>query len=300
MDRRRRFRLWLRRLLLGTAGLIALWLMLSVVVAWKLTRRSSTRFDPPPNFLVDLDAESFRLKTCDQEELGAWFIEADADQPVVLLLHGNGGDRGSMCSQAEMLVAAGNSVVMITHRAHGDSTGERNDFGYSARHDVVAALEWIGSRFPQRRVVVWGQSLGSAAAIFAASQFDENVSGLILECPYRDLMTAVHHRTDTYLPPVLSDAAYYGLSMTSYLMLPNGGRHIAPIREMTQIPKRIPVLILVGELDSRAPAEEAREMASQCLSEVEVVVIENADHLQLHRTATTQYEEVVQDWLELR
>jgi len=34
---------------------------------------------------------------------------------------------------------------MISLRAHGDSTGDFNDVGYSARHDVVVAVEFLGN-----------------------------------------------------------------------------------------------------------------------------------------------------------
>jgi hypothetical protein len=39
-----------------------------------------------------------------------------------------------------------------------------NDFGYSARQDVLAAVDWLEHNHFGRPVVVWSQSLGAAAA----------------------------------------------------------------------------------------------------------------------------------------
>ena len=77
--------------------------------------------------------------------------------PSVVLLHGNGGDRASCLPRAELLAGAGYSVLPVTLRAHGDSTGDFNDLGYSARHDVVAAVEFLERRRPGRPIFILGR-----------------------------------------------------------------------------------------------------------------------------------------------
>ena len=47
------------------------------------------------------------------------------------------------------LALSGYPILMISLRAHGDSTGEFNDIGYGA-HDVVAAVEFLERRHPGR------------------------------------------------------------------------------------------------------------------------------------------------------
>ena len=71
---------------------------------------------------------------------------------------------------------------MISLRAHGDSTGDLNDFGHSARHDVVTAVDWLEHNHPERPVVVWGQSLGAAAAIFTAEAIGRR-AGMVARGP---------------------------------------------------------------------------------------------------------------------
>src|SRR5262249_51910158 len=155
----------------------------------------------------------------DGEQIGAWLLHGRAGRPSVLLLHGNGGGRAQCLGRAEILVRAGCSVLMISLRAHGDSTGERNDIGYSARHDVLAAVEFLERQQPGTPILVHGMSLGAAAALFAARELGGRTSGYILESPYQDLKTAVRNRTENTLPPALDWIAYQGLLIVSSIVL---------------------------------------------------------------------------------
>jgi pimeloyl-ACP methyl ester carboxylesterase len=242
--------------------LTALWIGCSFVVAIHCTRRARPIFDEPAPTVTWGNIESLRLHTDDGEDLGAWFIDADARKPVVVLLHGNGSCRTYCLPIGQALVAEGNSVLLVTMRAHGDSTGSLNDFGYSARNDVVAAVKWLGANHPDRRIIVWGQSLGSAAAIFAARDVGTRVSGYILECPYKDIYSAVWNRLQMRLPTVLDRVAYLGLLTVSPVVLAHAGS-ISPLEACANIPTSIPVLILAGSNDGRAPPEGARAIAAR-------------------------------------
>jgi alpha-beta hydrolase superfamily lysophospholipase len=281
---------WRRRLAL-LAGLgTAFWLLSSWLVADQLTRRSGTiRAEPVPVLAWGSPSE-LRLQSEDGEELGAWFFAGRKDQPAVLLLHGNGGTRADCLDQAEWLVNGGHSVLLVTLRAHGDSTGERNDFGFSARQDVFAAVAWL-ERQDCARPVIWGRSLGAAAALFAAGELGPRVSGYILECPYRDLRSAVRNRTRARLPVFADWLAYTGLSLTAPLVLEDVDR-ISPLGAADGVPKDTPILILAGSLDRRATPDDAAAIGNRIGPSATVVVFEDADHLGLHRADPIRYREL--------
>src|SRR5690349_17506104 len=83
--------------------------------------------------------------------------------PVVLLLHGMGGDRRSTLPRARHLVDAGFSVLAIDQQAHGETPGEHITLGWRESADVRATLGWIHAKLPGRRVGVIGVSLGGAS-----------------------------------------------------------------------------------------------------------------------------------------
>ena len=204
-------RKWFRRGAIAMGTVLVLWLTVSFAVAYRLTHRPRPRFEERAPRVAWGTLEDHRIKTRDGEDLGAWFLKGDDDLPIVLLLHGNKGSRWNSLTRAEIFASQGWGVLMISLRAHGDSSGDFHDVGLSAQRDVVAAVEFLEARRPGRPIVVMGTSLGAATAVFAAEELGRRVKGYILESPYKDLKTAAWNRTDTYLPPVLSHAALSGI-----------------------------------------------------------------------------------------
>jgi alpha-beta hydrolase superfamily lysophospholipase len=275
---------------------VGLWLLASLVVAYQLTQRAQPIGPEPPPAVNWATFQQLRLTTADGQELGAWFVPGRADRPTVVLLHGNGGTRGACLDAAEWLAADGHPLLLVTLRAHGDSTGDRNDFGYSARHDVLAAVGWLEANRAGPPVVVWGRSLGSAAALFAAGELGDRVGGYVLECPYRDLRTAVRNRTRDRLPPVADFVAYAGLSVTAPLVLSDVDR-ISPVEAAGAVPREMPVLVLAGSADRRARFDEARAILDRLGPRAESVVIDGGDHLALARPDPERYRRVVRDFM---
>jgi alpha-beta hydrolase superfamily lysophospholipase len=282
-------------LLLASLALV-LWLSASFAVAYRLTRRNRPPFLEPPPAISWGTVESHRLRTHDGEEIGAWLIRGAVSAPSVVLLHGNGASRIQCLSRAEMLAAEGYSTLLVSLRAHGDSTGECNDIGYSARHDVVAAIEFLERCRHGKPVVVHGASLGAAAALFASSALAHRVSGYILESPYKDLKTAVRNRTENALPPVFDGIAYRGLLTAARLILPYA-EQISPLAAIEGIPADVPVLILAGREDRSARPEEAQAMYDRVRSHAKLIVFERGGHMNFHYVARDRYRQAVLGFL---
>jgi pimeloyl-ACP methyl ester carboxylesterase len=276
---------------------VAAWLLASFAAVYHLTRRQRPPYPEPVPDIAWGRIAPVRLATADGQELGAWFIDGRADRPLVVLLHGNGGSRSAGLAEAELAATAGSPVLTVSQRAHGDSTGAVNDFGFSGRFDAVAAVDWLHERYPGRPVVVWGRSLGSAAALFAAADLGDRVSGYILECPYRDLRTATRNRTRTYLPPGLEFVAYTGFSTVAPLVLPHADA-ISPLDAARGVPPSARVLVLAGSADRRATLAEAADIAGAIGPRAELVVIEGGDHLQLAAADPERYRNAILAHLE--
>ncbi len=278
----------MQRLIVAWAILSAGWLLVSVAVAYLLTHRLEARSDEPAPSPGWGRLESHRIATRDGEEIGAWFVEGRDDAPSVLVLHGHKGKRGNSLGRAEILAAQGYAVLMVTLRAHGDSTGDYDDIGFGARHDVIAAVAFLEARRPGRPVIVDGNSMGAAAAAFAARELAHRVRGYILESPYQDLKVAVWNRTELALPPVISQAAYVGLRLVAPIFLPHLDE-ISPLLAIAGIPDDVPVLIMAGAADRRARPEEARALHGRVATHGRLIFIPDADHGDLFHSAPGLY-----------
>ncbi|APW61098.1 alpha/beta hydrolase [Paludisphaera borealis] len=284
-----------RWLIFAMVGLTS-WLLVSFAVAHRLTQRRRAPFPEPAPQVAWGRLEEHRLATRDGHQIGAWYADGRDDAPSILFLHGNKGSRSHCLNRAAIVAGEGGcAVLLISLRAHGDSTGDFNDIGYSARHDVVAAVDFLHNRRPGKPVIVFGVSLGSAAAAFAAEELGDRVQGYVLESPYQDLKTAVRHRTAAYLPPLLDRAAYLGLRIAAFLVVPDF-EAISPLRAVDHIPATTPVLILAGGADDLAWPEEALALYDRVRSHGRIETFPGAGHHNLTAVDPPRYRRLILDF----
>lgn len=87
--------------------------------------------------------------------------------PLAFLVHGWGGDSGSMCSLVKPLKAKGFRVVAFDAPAHGSNPGDQ-----TTMRDFVASVSYMIDHFePEREIgAIIGHSLGGLAVIAALSR----------------------------------------------------------------------------------------------------------------------------------
>jgi pimeloyl-ACP methyl ester carboxylesterase len=285
-----------RRTLRRRAGfaliLIAIgWAGSTLAVTWALTHRFAPERAETPRDIGDAPRTDLTLKTADGETLGAWLFEGRPDRPSAIVMHGNNGCRSHCRSTIEMLARQGCAVLAVSLRAHGDSTGSVNDIGWSARRDIVAAVELLEDRFPGRPIVVCGRSMSSAAAIFAARELGARVDGYWLEQPYNSLETAAWRRLQQQLPPVFDLAAYAGMKLWSSVLLPVSLAEIAPASCICDVPENCPLVILSGDADGNLPLADVEEVVNNVRDRARLVVFKGAGHHDMPETNPDLYEQ---------
>src|SRR5689334_2717607 len=141
-----------RRKLAGFAlvFLVAGWAASTFAVTWSLTHRRDPQHPETPFPVAGVDRTDLTLSTSNGETLGAWLFPGRDDRPVAIVMHGNNGNRTRSRTMIELLVKKGCTVLALTLRAHGDSTGSVNDIGWSARNDLIAAVDFVEKEFPGR------------------------------------------------------------------------------------------------------------------------------------------------------
>ncbi len=285
---------WLRRSAILLVLGVLTWLGSSCLVAYKLSHRRQAVFpQPPPRGSLHF-SEPLKLTSSDGLSLCAWLWQPPRPTCSVLLLHGNGASRAHMRGLAELVSRWGCRALALSFRAHGDSEGDLNDFGYSAAKDVQAGLTYL-KRFPEPILVI-GHSLGAAATMFALADHPEGVGAVILESPYYDLRSATRYRTEMFLPEPLSSLAYYGLLLWAPLILPANIDDIAPFRAAPQL-KGLPCWYLAGTTDIRAPASDIKTLAKLSGSEARYIEFPGAGHSQLWSKNPALYRQSIQQAL---
>ena len=114
-----------RRWLVGITIVLLAWLIVSSAIAFRLTRRPRAWFAEPAPSVAWGSIQDHRLRTCDGQDIGAWFVEGKDEEntPQVLLLHGNKGSRANSLKRAEFLacrrLSGSHDLTPGTWRLHG-------------------------------------------------------------------------------------------------------------------------------------------------------------------------------------
>lgn len=288
---------WTRVALVSAVGLLAAFVASGWLAVGVLRARAKPTYveTPPPAWSGRV--ESVRLRASDGEDLGAWFVDSsDSRSPTVILLHGKGGGRSSRVGAAELFLERGCAVLLVTLRAHGDSSGASEDFGWSARRDVVAAVEWARARRPDARVVIAGASLGAAASVFAAVELGARVEAYWLECLYTDLDSAARRRCELHAPFGLGSVAHLALRVGAALRWPEW-RDISPLAHIGEIEAPGGVWLLAGGADELATLDDARALRDAGPNSARLIVIEGAPHDRLVSYDRAAYARAVDEFL---
>lgn len=94
----------------------------------------------------------------------------DSGDPVVLFLHGNGGNIAGRAPILEEFVAGtGLRTLMVDYSGYGDNAGAPSEA--EAHLDALAAFEWlVAEGVAPGRIVIYGESLGAAIALGVAAE----------------------------------------------------------------------------------------------------------------------------------
>jgi fermentation-respiration switch protein FrsA (DUF1100 family) len=180
-------------------------------------------------------AEELVLATADGERVIAWHVPPRDGRPVIVYFHGNGGHLGHRATRFRALAELGYGLVALSYRGYGGSSGRPMEKGIML--DAAAAHAEAARRYPGR-IVLWGESLGTAVAVSLAAEHD--VEAVILEAPFTSTLALASSRYPFY--PI------------AWMMKDQYRSDLAVVRI------RAPVLVMHGEKDDIVPIRHGEEL----------------------------------------
>ena len=275
----------MRRIMTAVAVLTAV-VAVGVILLWVGQRRllyfpSQVVPASPPDGVTEVT-----LSTDDGLELAAWFVpsddaarpdgpsqqgatvdesdrdggdavdtDAEAADGVVIMFHGNGGNRVGRLPLGRSLAAQGHAVLLVDYRGYGGNPGKPSAAGLAL--DARAARNWVmqQSGVDDDRIVYFGESLGAAVAIELA--VDHPPAAMVLRSPFTSLADVAR----THYPIVPS------------VMLRDRWPSLDRIRELD-----VPILVVAGSDDRIVPTEQSERIATAAGGPSELLVIDGAGH----------------------
>ncbi len=128
----------------------------------------------------------------DEEYFQKHLISTPSSIPIIIYFHGNAFDRSlfnrrGMCEKLRKELKY--DVFTFDYRGFGDSTGQPTEEGLI--RDARYVYDWLhNATNGQRKIYIWGQSLGSAVACqLAARLSDDESTKFNLQSFFIDLFT---------------------------------------------------------------------------------------------------------------
>ncbi len=125
-------------------------------------------------------AAEVTFASSDGEKLLAWFVPPDAGKALVIYFQGNAEGLAARVGRFTWLTADGTGLLALCYRGYGGSSGTPSEDGLI--RDAAAAYGFARERTPARRIVLFGESLGTAVAVALAAGHD--VAAVILDAPF--------------------------------------------------------------------------------------------------------------------
>ena len=117
--------------------------------------------------------------------------EAGAPKAVVQMVHGMCEHKERYEPLMEYLASHGYACVIHDHRGHGASVKTPEDLGYlydggweAMVEDVRVVNDWIREQYPDKKIILFGHSMGSMVVRSFAKRYDDRIDALVVcGCP---------------------------------------------------------------------------------------------------------------------
>jgi fermentation-respiration switch protein FrsA (DUF1100 family) len=218
------------------------------------------RSRPAPAQYGAPDMAEIRYRTGDGLTLTGWYRPpADETAPVIVHFHGNAGHIGDRAPLMRPYLDAGFGLLLAEYRGYGGNPGRPTEKGLYA--DGRAALDFVlGQGVAPGRIVLYGESLGTAVAIKLAAETP--VGALVLEAPFTSAVDV--------------GASAYPFVPVRWLMLDR----FHSLRRIGAV--AVPVLVLHGEADATVPVAHGRRLLASARAPKEGRFYDRAGHSDLY------------------
>jgi uncharacterized protein len=270
-------------------AIFGLYLLIQIVVAWISVHPPRTPTYLSPSYL-GLPQEEVVL----DRNLKAWAIDHPAGQTVLIHVHGYVMNRCEFLPTAFKLYPSQISSLLVDLRGHGRSPGKKCTFGVEESRDVQAAIDEAKRRWPGKKVVLNGSSMGAASIVLCLARNPFQVDGVVLDSCYSRLSKASLgwwiFLGGKPLALALAPTILFG-----YLFSGVNPFRIDLAREISKI-KDLKILFLHGEADPLVSLSEAQRNFAAAPN-ASVVAFPSCGHSDFRWNDTERYIEAISDFI---
>jgi uncharacterized protein len=224
---------------------------------------------------LDLPFETHRFSSGNGSTLEAWYVPGNDERLIVVLFHGYAASKSTILNAARVFHELGYGNLLVDFYGSGGSSGNETTLGVEEARDVAAAVGYVRKTWPNRRVVLYGISMGGAAVLRAIAAEKVTADAIILEATFDTLLNTGKSRFHALgLPgsPFAELLIFWGSLQRGFNFFSHN-----PVDYARSV--NSPTLILHGEKDARATLEQARNLAQSFDGKARLIVYPDVPHM---------------------
>ena len=193
----------------------------------------------------------------DIEHINVWYLNKYPGSNVVLYFHGNSDNISYRQYMIDICDVLSLNLLLVDYRGYGRSDGEVSAKGII--QDAETAYNFLTTRVPPNRIIVWGESLGGTPALWIAST--KKISCILLLSTFSKLTKFAPQSLEFFMKLLLLDV----------------NRYTDNIKYARNV--KCPILICHSKEDELIPYIHAQELYEEIPSENKYLVNIKGGHL---------------------
>jgi len=242
---------------------------------------------------VGLRYETRTISVGDGGTLEIWYVPANGSRALVLMFPGYAESKESLLSQAATFHDLGYDTLLVDFRGAGGSSGSDTTLGVRESRDVASGVDYARAQWPDRRIVLYGVSMGAAAVLRAMAVEGVKPDAAILESPFDSLLSTVGNRFNaTGLPsfPASQLLVFWGSVQQG-----SNGFANNPVDYARSL--KCPSLLLHGQDDPRVTVQQNQAIYDALGGPKQQVEFQGAGHVSLIASSPQLWKDSVQSFL---
>ncbi|HBP25542.1 MAG TPA: alpha/beta hydrolase [Acholeplasmatales bacterium] len=221
--------------------------------------------------------EKVTILSNDKLKLAAKFVAAEEAIGTFILFHGY---RSMVKNDFSVVLKAfidhHYNVLLVDHRAHGDSEGHFITFGVKESEDVALWAKYVSERYPNLPIFLNGLSMGASSALMSTRfELPKEVQGIIADSGPTSPKEIIHHfiKHYTHLSP---KPIYTLIRFWAKLLAKVDLSELSAVEILKK--NTVPVLFIHGKADTVVPVWMSERNYEACQSYKEIVLVDKAEH----------------------
>ncbi|MEW5756655.1 MAG: alpha/beta fold hydrolase [Pseudomonadota bacterium] len=238
---------------------------------------------------IGLAYEDVTFSSLDGTRLHGWFLPAQGPaKATVVFVHGNAENISTHVAAVYWLPAAGYNVFAFDYRGYGRSEGKESLDGVHL--DARAALDYVRGRadVDPARLVLFGQSLGGAVALYTAATSQVPLRAVVVESSFSDYRKIFREKLSDL---IITWPLQWPLSFTV-------SDQYSPLAVIADL--KAPLLVIHGDADPIVPVSHAHALYSAAKGDKTLWIIEQGGHTAAFGPMREVYRPKLVEYLESR